>query len=321
MKNNVLLKIFLALLPAAVFTQNYAWMTSNKMVGVAFLILWALMVWSVWQLTEKYHIMERFFRQTEIAFFLLPISSIILMIVFGTKAVSGTTDQFEQAGAAIGTAIGGTFAVGLAFVIGLLGGIIMHLITGSFDKKAEKSGVKQPETFSNKYGTSLPLVGVLVLAFVLSAVSSAGESVSDTPSSGRYSTLGNSAQTEPVAQKQELIAMKLQKKGFTKADFMKRTYQDTIDFTIDFTNNTQKEVRAFTGYITFSDLFDRKIMDMTLTYEKGLEPGETKAWDGEMEYNQFMDSHERLASIDQKDLKAILTLQQVIYADGTKDEF
>jgi hypothetical protein len=171
-----LLKVLLAILPAAIFTQNYAWMTANTSVGIAFFLIWALMIWSVWQLTEKNHVLERFFRQTEIAFFLLPISSIIFMFVFGAKAVSGTSNEFEQAGAAIGTAIGGTFVVGLAFVIGLLGGIIMHLITGNFDKKAEKSGVKQPDTFANKYGTSLSLVGVLVLAVILGAVGSVSTS-------------------------------------------------------------------------------------------------------------------------------------------------
>lgn len=314
-----LLKVLMALLPAAIFTQNYAWMTANKSVGIAFLLLWALMIWSVWQLTEKNHILERFFRQTEIAFFLLPISSIIFMFVFGAKAVSSTTDQFQQAGAAIGTAIGGTFIVGLAFVFGLLGGIIMHLITGSFDKKAEKSGVKQPETFANKYGTALSLVGVLVLAIILGAVGSVSESKS--ASSGSPQAAADAA-TVPAPQKQDApISMQLVKKGFTKADFMRRTYQDTIDFSIDFTNKLPKDIHAFTGFITFSDLFDRKILDMTITYEDGLKVGETKTWEGQMEYNQFMDDHQRLASIEQKDLKATLTVQQVVYGDGTKEQF
>ncbi len=318
-----LLKVLMALLPAAIFTQNYAWMTANTSVGIAFLLIWALMIWSVWQLTEKNHILERFFRQTEIAFFLLPISSIIFMFVFGAKAVSSTNDQFQQAGAAIGTAIGGTFVVGLAFVLGLLGGIIMHLITGTFDKKAEKSGVKQPETFSNKYGTALPLVGVLVLAVVLGAVGAASTTKSVSAGARQPSTTEAAAADPTSAPKKDdaIVSMKLLKKGFTKADFMNRVYHDTIDFSIEYANKTQKDIRAFTGYITFSDLFNRKIMDMTITYEDGLKVGEAKTWEGQMEYNQFMDTHQRLQSIDQKDLQSVLTLQQVIYADGTKQEF
>jgi Na+-transporting NADH:ubiquinone oxidoreductase subunit NqrB len=96
----VLRKIFLALLPAAVFTQNYAWMTANTYVGIAFLLIWALMIWSAWQLTEKHHVTERLLRQTEIAFFLLPVSSIVFMFVMGARAVGSAQGDAQQAGRA-----------------------------------------------------------------------------------------------------------------------------------------------------------------------------------------------------------------------------
>ncbi len=186
--------ILLSLLPAAIYTQNYAWMTANTYVGIAFLFIWLLMIWSAWQLIEKNHVTERLLRLTEIAFFLLPISSIVFMFVVGARAVGGAQGDAQQAGAAIGTAIGGAFIVALAFVVGLIGGIIMHLITGSYDKKAEASGVKQPETLSNKSGIALSLIGVVVIAFVLGAAGAA----SGPASSSQTTATGSQASQAPV---------------------------------------------------------------------------------------------------------------------------
>src|SRR3989344_2635018 len=171
-KKHIVLKILLALLPALIFWQNYAWMTLNSYLGIAFLMIWALMIWSVYQFTEKNHIIERFFRLTEISFFLLPLSAIVFLFVLGSKAVSSTTNGFEQAGAALGTAIGGTFVVVLSFIIGLAGGVIMHLITNKHEKKAEASEIKQAETLSNKHGIILSLVAIILLAIIMGSVSS-----------------------------------------------------------------------------------------------------------------------------------------------------
>lgn len=166
------LKILLALLPTLVFTQNFAWMTLNKHMALGFLAIWAITVWSCWKLTEKNHVLERLFRLTEIAFFLLPVSAIILSFMFGSK-VSEAAKQGgagAQAGASIGVAIGSTFAVGVAFVIGLVGGIIFHLVTGKYEKRADASGVKHAPTLANKHGVILALVGVLLTAMIANAI-------------------------------------------------------------------------------------------------------------------------------------------------------
>lgn len=128
-------EIFLALLPAVVFTVNYVliWQTY---VGIAFLFIWLSMIGSVCQFTEKNHVTARLLRETEIAFFLLPISSIVSTFVTGAKVIGETQGDLQQAGAAIGTAIGGVFLVGLTFVIGLFGGLIMHVLTGRYGKDA-----------------------------------------------------------------------------------------------------------------------------------------------------------------------------------------
>lgn len=258
----------------------------------------------------------------EIAFFLLPVSSIIFAFVIGIQAIGTADSGAEQAGAAIGTAIGGVFIVGLMLVIGLVGGIILHLIAGTYDKKATASGIKQMETFSNKNGVALAVVSVFGIAIIFGAVSSTDKTGSANPTSASPTpiiTTGTTGNTQAIVQ--NAVSLRLAKKGMTKADIMTRTYTDSIDFTLELTNNLPKDIRAFTGKVTFSDLFDRKIIDIGITYEDGLKVGETKNWDRGLDYNQFMDSHQRLASIDKKDLRVTLALDQVIYTDGTKENF
>ncbi len=217
MKNHVLRKVLLALLPALVFTQNYGLMTGNKALGLGFLAIWLVMIWSAWQFTEKNHISERLLRLTELGFFLLPISAVVYTFVLGARVVSNAGSNAEQAGAAIGTAIGGTFVVGLMFVIGLIGGIIMHLITSSYDKKAESSGMKQPETFSNKNGIALSIVGVFFLAIVSGAFASA-----PTHSSSSSSASNTPATTANAPTQADAPLLELQTFNFTKSyDFDK----------------------------------------------------------------------------------------------------
>lgn len=137
-KSYLFTKIFISLLPALILLQNYAWMAVNRYAGYAFLIIWGFIIWRVSKLESKNEILERLFRYSEIGAFLLPISAIIFTFVIGAESINMGANEFEQAGAAIGTAIGGFFVVGLAFVIGLFGGFIFHLIGNRYEKKAEK---------------------------------------------------------------------------------------------------------------------------------------------------------------------------------------
>lgn len=174
MQQQVPLKVVVALLPAAVLTQNWGWMTGNKLLGAAFLVLWAAMVWYVWDLQDKNAVLYKLLRATEIGFFLLPISAIVLTFIIGSTAINSSQNEFEQAGAAIGTAIGGAFAVGLGFVIGLSGGVIMHLISSRYEKKADKSALKETKgNFFSAHKAVTIILAMVVLAVVAAAAGSA----------------------------------------------------------------------------------------------------------------------------------------------------
>ena len=77
-------------------------------------------------------------------------------------------------------------------------------------------------------------------------------------------------------------------------DYVDGRYEDRIAFSLAITNLGQKPVRAFTGAVAFQDLFERDIMRVSLTIEEDMQPGEVVTWDGGIDYNQFMDTHQRL---------------------------
>jgi len=278
-KKHIVLKILLALLPALIFWQNYAWMTLNYYLGIAFLIIWALMIWSAYQFTEKNHIIERFFRLTEISFFLLPLSAIVFSFVLGSKAVSFTTNGFEQAGAALGTAIGGTFVVVLSFIIGLAGGVIMHLVTNKYEKKAEASGIKQAETLSNKHGIILSLVAVIVLAIIMGSISSvqhAANVVKEKEDLKKSLQQGGVTQVAPAEEQSKKVMLEITNKGFYEADWRSGNYQDQITMDLKFTNETDKDIKGIEGVLTFFDIFDNKILATKVSYDKGIPAYESK---------------------------------------------
>lgn len=312
-KKHLMLKILLALLPAVVFNINYGMMSGGG-AGWAFFIIWALVVWSVWEFTEKNHIMERFFRLTEIGFFLLPLSAIILSFVLGAKAVGSTTDNAAQAGAAIGTAIGGTFITVLCFIFGVILGVIFHLITSKYEKKAE-AAEKQAETFSNKHGVVMTLLGVFAITIIFGSIAAAKGVTKDNsvPLKSGAAVTDAAAATPAEAPKVDM--------EIVKKDFIQDSYgfnkQITMDF--KFTNNTGKAVKGVEGTVTYYDIFDHEIKSMNVAYDEGIPVGGNKIFHAGTDYNQFMDSDTKLKDTDLKSLKYKWVLKTIVYDDGTKE--
>ncbi len=308
------LKIALALLPAIILSISYGLMAPAGKAGWAFVALWAVTTWSVWQFTEKNHIIERHFRLTEIAFFLLPISAIIASLELGSKAIRSTTNQFEQAGAAIGTAIGGAFITGLFFVIGIVGGIIMHLITTKYDKKAEASGSKQLETLSNKHGLILSLIGFIIVTMVFGTIAHGTSAASDIPSLKTPTVTTPATPKAPRVDINDKVTFEI-----TKKDFSKINYQDFITMEVKLTNKTDKDIRGVAGTVTYYDIFDKEIKRMDASYDKGLPKNSEKIWNATVDFNQFMANDLKLKDTELKNLKYTWSIDTIIYEDGTKE--
>lgn len=317
-QKHLVLKILLALFPAILFLQNYSMMTGGKNSGWAFLIIWGIVIWSASQLIEKNHILERLFRLTEIGAFMLPVSAIVLSLVIGSEAITSTSSSVEQAGAAIGTAIGGTFITGLSFMIGITVGIIFHIIANKYEKKAEASSTKQPEALPNKHGVVLSLVGVIVLAIILGSMSSNKNVDLDRElKSGRDS---ETTATLTSTDKSQKVDLEITKKGFESADYM-NIMRDSISMEIKFTNKTDKDIKGVQGVIIFYDIFDKKIQGVNISYDKGVPKNGNKLYNASLDYNEFIDENIKLRMTDLKNLKYAWELKTIIYDDGTKEAY
>lgn len=184
MNKHMTTKILVAILPSLVFLQDWAWMSGNKVLGISFLVFWILLIFNTWHVSNKHKVIATYFKATEIACFLLPIAALVLTFIVGAQAVSSTTNGAEQAGAAIGTAIGGVFAVGIGFVVGLFGGIIMHLLAKKFNKKAAEhtsTESQSPDTAKASWVSmhrTLVTVGVLIVLVIIAASSGGSKTAS-----------------------------------------------------------------------------------------------------------------------------------------------
>lgn len=125
----------------------------------------------------------------------------------------------------------------------------------------------------------------------------------------------------PKPKKPEPIGVSLVKKGFRSSNWQRGIYGDAITFTVSFKNVTDKDIRAFDGVLTFSDLLDNTILSSHLAINDPVGAGATMQWDGQMEYNQFMGSHKRLRSEDQANLKITFAARKVLFTDGSEKEF
>ena len=98
-------------------------------------------------------------------------------------------------------------------------------------------------------------------------------------------------------------------------------YSDVITLDIEITNNLDRDVKAFIATVTFYDLFDREIMPVNITYEGGIAARGTATWEGSIDYNQFIDTNQRLASIEFENVSIDSEIEQIVFADGTKQKY
>jgi hypothetical protein len=117
------------------------------------------------------------------------------------------------------------------------------------------------------------------------------------------------------------INARLLKKSFLGSDIQERRYEDFITLSIEFNNGTGKDVRAFEGVFTFSDLLDNKILGSRIAISDPVKAGAKYKWDGELNYNQFIASHKKLRSEEQQNLKTSFEIRKILFADGTTQKF
>ncbi len=110
-------------------------------------------------------------------------------------------------------------------------------------------------------------------------------------------------------------------KGFKKSNIEAGDFEDGITFELSIKNATEKNIRAFDGTLRFTDLLDNDIMASKLAINESVLAGSTLSWIGVIKYNQFIDSHRRLRSEGQNNLKIKFQPRKILFADGSSKDY
>ena len=135
-----------------------------------------------------------------------------------------------------------------------------------------------------------------------------------------------SAPKEPSTEKssEEIspsLTVVLLKKQFVPANPEKNLYQAQIALWMLFRNVTQRDIRAFDGVIEFRDLLDNHVFSSRVEINQPIKSNATLNWDGAINFNQFMDDHQRLRSEGQENLQVVFKPRKVLFADGEVKEY
>jgi hypothetical protein len=121
-----------------------------------------------------------------------------------------------------------------------------------------------------------------------------------------------------AAELRKAITFTVYEKSFLPSNAMSGRYQDHIVIKCAYQNSSAKRIRAFTGRVRFTDLFDKEVFASSLTITDPVNAGEKATWIGTINYNQFMEEHRRFKDAELTDLKVVWLPKQILFADGTK---
>ena len=133
--------------------------------------------------------------------------------------------------------------------------------------------------------------------------------------------LAAEAKAKEEAKAEELrkaISLTVFDKGFIPSDIHNSRYEDYITVKCAYQNLSDKDIRAFTGAVRFTDLFDKEILEIGITIENPVRTSEKATWDGTIKYNQFRGPHQALRNAEMANMKITWIPKSVIFADGTR---
>jgi len=122
----------------------------------------------------------------------------------------------------------------------------------------------------------------------------------------------------PPPTKPSGITAKLLTKGFRDQEISGSHFvKAAITFEVEFHNDTDKDIRAFDGVLSFDDLLGNRVYAAKLTISNPIAAKQSTTWSGELEYNQFESDHTKLRGYDVKDTTVTLQVRKILFADGT----
>ena len=198
----------------------------------------------------------------------------------------------------------------------------------SVDCTACKAPKAMVPTKISKFSSVLVVIGWLIaIPSVLGVLMSGcmlvttlmvgGKAVSDI---GGTTKQGKSSSKPAPALTDDPIRIHMDSKKFEKGNFESGNIRDRVAFVFTFTNAGKKAAKAVKGTVILKDPFGDVVKRVGLKHEDGIAVGESKKWEGSVDYNQFKSEDSRLATIESKNLGVEWHSEQILFADGTSWE-
>jgi hypothetical protein len=120
-----------------------------------------------------------------------------------------------------------------------------------------------------------------------------------------------------------LVQVEVSNKRFAPKNPHYGEYEDHIWFDITYVAGTiVKPARALKGVLCFADIFGEVKFRINVTVNERLDPAHPLHQEGiGFTYNQFMPEHQWMLTTLEADMKISFLTTNVIYADGTSEEF
>ena len=127
--------------------------------------------------------------------------------------------------------------------------------------------------------------------------------------------------SETIRPESPPLGITLLSKNFKNSNISAGDFESDITFQLSIKNVTDRDIRAFDGVITFTDLLDNEILSSKLAINEIVRAGGTLDWKGSIKYNQFMDAHQRLRNESQENLKIKFMPRKVLFTDGSSKDY
>ena len=143
-----------------------------------------------------------------------------------------------------------------------------------------------------------------------------GLAIPSSPETTEFKTQTPSPSVEDIP-----LTVNLLEKGFQESDYQAGIIRESITISVSFENHSDRDIRAFDGVLVFNDLLDNRVFASSLAINELVQKNSELKWNGKIDYNQFIDSHQRFRNENQENLKVSFILRKILFADGTTNEF
>jgi hypothetical protein len=115
-----------------------------------------------------------------------------------------------------------------------------------------------------------------------------------------------------------LCTVRMVEKELIPADPSAGRYEDKLSVTFELSNKGPKALAGVKGTLELYDMFGEKIKDLHLSYDVGLDAGETKLWAGTIRHNQALPEDQRLAGAVLDKMTSRWVPEMMVLEDGRR---